>query len=382
MVHCILGFRFDLVLKLILVISAFTFIGGGQSAAQDTSVPAGASKRFFVSGHSLTDDPYAEYIAAIGKSRGIDMTWNEQIVIGSPILLRTRGESNKPGAWNGYRLGKNRNGSNLDILKEFSQRDGRPYDTLIITEAHKSLAQLIWNDTVRYLRHFHERMHGHNPSAQTFLFESWEGINDKANPEPWVALERDGSKLWSCVASRINMSLQHEGRADRVATIPVGAALAELIEAMGKGAMPSITAAAGKLAIDEILSDDVHLTHTGRYYVALLTYVVMTGQTVEGAWRPRSVPEPIALALQKFVWTFYQDRKKSFTPPDMAGCRRLLATSFCDAWNTYVPNKWVSRQGNCKVFFTRETMALDSHNAPNPFAFVPASDGAYWLPPP
>lgn len=349
-----------------------------QPVAQSNIVP----KRFFLSGHSLTDNPLAEHIAAIGKSRGVEMTWNQQIAIGSPIRARTRGDGNNPGHWSGYRLGKNKNGSTgLDILKEFSQQTNQPYDTLIVADAHKSIAGLIWNDTVRYLRHFHDRIIEHNPAARTFLFESWEGINNKSKLEPWIALERDGSKLWSCVAERINISLKHEGRIDRIETVPVGAALAELIEAIGKGDVPSL-ATAGKAATDEILSDDVHLAPTGRYYVALLTYVTMTGQPVEGAWRPSGVPAATALALQQLAWNFHQERKKNFRPLDMAGCRRLMTGGFCDAWNAYVPNQWMSPQPACKWYFARETTALDRNQAPNPFLFDPAIDSAYWFPPP
>lgn len=373
--------------KLVVILAGSAFVvlsGPGAASAQSTLVQGSTvSKRFFLSGHSLTDDPLAEYIAAIGKSGGTDITWNQQIVIGSPIRYRTRGDNNKPGLWNGYSLGKNKNGiTGLDILKEFGQRSGHLYDTLIVAEGHKSVSGLIWNDTVRYLRHFHERMIEHNPATRTFLFESWESIRDKSKPEPWVALERDGSKLWSCVAGRINASLKLEGRADRIETIPVGAGLAELIEAISKGAMPSLVTASGKSGIDEILSDDVHLANAGRYYVALLTYVIITDKPVEGVWRPRAVSELTALALQKFAWGFHQERKKSFTQLDMADCRRLLTTGFCDAWNAYVPDQWASPQPGCKAYFSRETMALDRSHAPNPFAFDPAADGAYWFPPP
>jgi hypothetical protein len=371
--------------KLLLAGTACAVLGGtGAAVAQGPTAQAHVvSKRLFLSGHSLTDDPLAEHIEAIAKSRGVDMAWNQQIIIGSPIRVRTRGDSNKPGPWNGYSLGKNKGGAkDLDILKEFGQRSGQPYDTLIVAEGHKLVAGLIWNDTVRYLRHFHERMIEHNPSARTFLFESWESVRDKLKPEPWVALERDGSKLWRCVADRINMSLKHEGRADRIETIPVGAGLAELIEAIGKGSVPSLAPAGGKSAIDEILADDVHPANAGRYYVALLTYVTITGQPVEGVWRPRTVPESTALALQKFAWSFHRQRKETFTPLDMAGCRRLLTTSFCDAWNAYVPDQWAGPQPGCKGFFARETMALDRNHAPNPFAFDPDADRAYWFPPP
>jgi hypothetical protein len=361
------------------VVSTVCLVAGGPAPALAQSP---VFKRFFVSGHSLTDDPLAEYIAAIGKSRGVEMSWNEQIVIGSPLRVRTRGETNRPGLWDGYRLGKNANGrTGLDILKEFSKQNSRPYDTLIVTEGHKPVPNLIWNDTVRYLRHVHERLIEHNPAARTFLYESWESVKDKSAPDPWIAVVRDESKVWSCVASRINTSLQHEGRTDRIATIPVGVALADLVEAIGKGAVAPLVQPARTSAFDGILSDDVHLTQFGYYYVALFTYVSVTNQPVEGVWRPPGISPATALALQTLAWTSHQKRSVA-APPDLTDCRQLMTTRFCDAWNAYGPNKWSAPQPGCKTYFARETMALEGEHGPNPFAFDPAADAAYWFAPP
>lgn len=354
------------------------------SGSEDKTGAEGAiPKRFLLSGHSLTDDPFAEYLVAIGKSQGVDIDWNEQIVIGSPNRVRTRGDSQRPGDWNGYSLGKNRGGrEGLDILAELRRQTDRPFDTLIIAEGHKLVAQLIWNDAVRYLRHFHERMIEHNPATRTYLFEPWETLTDKSTPAPWVALERDGTKLWRCVADRINLSLEHEKRADRVRTIPVGAALADLVDAITRGDMPGLKPVGGKEGINLILADGVHLAPMGQYFAALVSYATMTDKPVTTSWRPVGVSEEAAQALQTFVENFHKQRKETFEPLDMEGCKQLLTGGFCDAWNAYVPDEWSSPQPGCKNFFGRKTMALENEHAPNPFAFSPDEDAAYWFPAP
>jgi hypothetical protein len=367
-----------------LLVTVLTMVVPAFAYAQTATTPSlPQSKRFFLSGHSLTDDPLAEHITAIVRSRGGEMTWNQQIVIGSPIRVRTKGDSKLPGDWNGYGLGKNKNGtSGLFILKELKKGTGLTYDTLIIAEGHKSVAGLIWNDTVRYLRHFHERMIEHNPATRTFLFEPWESIRDKANPAPWIALERNGSKVWGCVAERVNVSLRHEGRPDRIATIPAGAGLAALVESMAAGAVPELTAPPGKRQIDGLIQDDVHLSLKGVYFLALLSAATLSDRTVEGAWKPRGIDDAAALALQRFAWRFHVQRRDAALTSDLASCRAFMANQFCDAWNTYVPDQWASAQSNCKAYFARATSALDGEHAQNPFAFEAASDQAYWLPPP
>lgn len=371
------------VLARVLAAVCLAGLAGSASLADDNTGSDGAiPKRFLLSGHSLTDDPFAQYLVAIGKSQGVDIDWNEQIVIGSPTRVRTRGESTRPGDWNGYSLGKNRDDrTGLDILNELKKPTDQPFDTLIIAEGHKLVAQLIWNDAVRYLRHFHERMIEHNPETRTYLFESWETINDKSDPAPWIALERDGTKLWRCVVDRVNISLEHEQRKDRVRTIPVGAALAELVDAIKRGDVV-LAPVGGKEGIDLILADGVHLAPMGQYFAALVTYTTMVDQPVKTSWWPRGVSEEAAEALQKFVAGFHERRKETFVPLDMEGCRQLLVTSYCDAWNAYVPDEWSSPQTGCKPFFSRKTMALDNEQSPNPFAFSPSEDAAYWFPAP
>lgn len=350
-------------------------------AAQDSGQSIGAApKRFLLSGHSLTDEPFAQYLVAIGKSQGVDVDWNQQIVIGSPMRVRTRGESTRPGDWNGYSLGKNRDGrTGLDILAELKKPTSKPFDTLIVAEGHKLIAQLIWNDPVRYLRHFHDRMFEHNQATRTYLFEPWETLTDKSTPAPWIALERDGTKLWRCVVDRINLSLAHENRQDRVRTIPVGAALADLVDAISRGEVPDIKPLANRPALDLILKDGVHLAPMGYYFAALVSYAIMTDKPVTTTWQPQGVPVEAARALQKFVADFHRRRATEFKPLDMAGCRELLTTRFCDAWNAYVPDQWSAPQPGCKAFFARTTMALEKMHAPNPFAFSPKDDAAYWF---
>src|SRR5688572_8555317 len=97
--------------------------------------------RAFYSGHSLSDG-VPEVVAGIARSLGRDFDFEFQSLPGSLIRARTAGD--EPGApeGSGYRLGKNRNGSGLDVEAALRTRPiaggnaPEPYDVLVVTERH------------------------------------------------------------------------------------------------------------------------------------------------------------------------------------------------------------------------------------------------------
>lgn len=358
-------------------------IPSSRGHATDESVSSHAPQRFFLSGHSLSDDPFAAYLEVIAESQGAQLDWNQQIVIGSPLSWRTRGDTSKPG-WIGYGYGKNRDGKEgLNVLEEFARQTEKPYDTLLVIEGHNAVTTLIWNDTVRHFRHFHERFIEQNSAGQSYFMEPWESIRDKNALMPWVENERNTSKAWGCVATRINASLAHEGRSDRIATIPTGAALAELVEAILKGEVPPLSAPTKEGAINALFADAVHLRPHGQYYLAAFTYMTMTGKPLVNAWYPSNRMEAKdAEMLRSFAWAFLEKWKKE-ARMDVPACRAYFVESFCDSWCAYARGEGETGRneaGVCKHFFSRETLELDGQASPNPFVFDPAGDAAYWYP--
>lgn len=353
--------------------------GACPAYAQSSQEMSHTPRRFFLSGHSLTDNPYGNYIKAISESQGAPLSWNQQIVIGSPIRVRTKGGRDIQGEWEGYAGGKDRDGRpGVNVLAEFASRTEPLYDTLLIMDAHHTAAQLIWNDTVRYLRHFHERLIERNKAGRTYILEPWETLKDLGDPGPWLENERNATVVWSCVATRINASLAHEGRSDRLTTIPTAPAMAALVDAIASNRAPAaLTSGGTRAAIERLLPDGVHLSSRGHYYAAMLAYMQMTGKETKNAWYPsNALPQSEALALQEFAWKFLEDRRRNFALLDLPACRRFIATTYCGPWNAYVPGKWVNRQGNCADFFSRETVTPNNRN---PFVFDAQSDGAYWF---
>lgn len=349
------------------------------SAAWPTlaSEPAQAAGplRLFVSGHSLTDNPIPDDIVQIAASLGTPARYNQQIVPGSTIKARTHGQGN----WSGYRQGKNRQGSNTDVIDELRSGKaigGDRYGVLLITERHDLLGPLIWEDSIRHLRHFHELAHKANPKVQTHFYASWLAIQDKSNPQAWVRYERAADQAWQCLSTRVNTSLAHEKRSDRLKHIPAGAALAELVDRATRQQLPGISQGSTKATLDQLFTDDVHLTRAGAYYMALVSYSAIAGRSPVGAWAPAGISGPQAQALQSVAWDVISGTTKTKAQAQAASldqCRNYLANTFCETFWTFTGNPGAI--GSCKN-------TLSQAGRDNPLHFDAARDAAYWLPAP
>lgn len=351
------------------------------------------SANIFYSGHSLMDRPLPDFVQKIAESLNTPTQWNRHYVVGSSIQLRTQGpDASRPG-WAGYKAGYNRDAEGLDVIAELREPKtiAGAYDVLVITEEHTMLDALMIADTVRQLRHYHERFIAGNPAGTTFFYEPWYSVADKSNPEQWIEYERAASPIWQCVATRVNVSLEAEGRTDRIISLPASTALAALIERATQGeGMPAITRDTVFATVDSIIGDDVHLHPLGIYYMSLVTYASVYQRPPKDVWHPEVVTPEQAKALQDFAWEFVSRYYSEYQPLTLEECRHRLLSSegLAPLWlyireaywrkdvgamHSYV--RYLRRLMNSRRFFSRETPE-------NPFYFDAASDTTYWLAPP
>jgi hypothetical protein len=313
---------------------------------------------------------------AVARSQGASMAWNQQIILGSPIRMRTRGADAAATGFSGYRVGANRSGSNLDIVAELRSPQtlgGRRYDTLVLTERHDIVNTLMWEDTVRYTRHFHDRLIAGNSAGQTYLYHSWLPVNDRANPWPWLAYERTAARAWQCVAARVNVSLGAAGRSDRVTYLPAALALADLVEQALRGAVPGVSAGDAGTVIDRIFTDRVHTTALGEYYMALVTYAAVYRRSPQGAWAPSGISAEQASVLQNLAWQSVSNHYATATTPSLDQCQAAMREQVCTAYGNYSGNGGAG--AGCGARFTDTTQN-------NPFRYNANTDASYWLPPP
>ena len=352
-------------------------------------------ERIFISGHSLVDQPLPNNLAAIAASLGTPVQWNRQYMVGSSMRARARGPSASAQAttWEGYRQGDNRDGSGMDVLAELRAPKtvtGGAYDSLLITEQHGLLGTLVWNDSVRYLRHHHDRFIAANAKGRTWFYESWLSPDDKADPRRWIAYERAASPIWQCLATRVNVSLAAEGRDDRIEALAAGAALAGLIERATQGAgLQGITVPGTRATVDRIVADQVHLTALGAYYMALVTYATMFDRSPVGAWAPGGIEAVAAKSLQSLAWEWVQSERRDRRPLTLDACQDRLQPSFIATYWAYTRDAfWRPELGAVKAWLRWAKHRLQWHwrlrsgSASNPLRYDPATDRAYWLPAP
>jgi hypothetical protein len=318
------------------------------------------------------------------------LQWNRQGLVGSAIRSRSAGDN--PGQpWSGYRSGDNREGSGMDVLQEFKQPrtvTGGPYDTLLIAEQHGLLGTLIWNDTVRHLRHYHDRFIEASPKGRTWFYEAWLHVSDKGDPRAWIAHERAASLRWQCIAERINHSLKAEGRSDRIESLPAAAALVGMIErATSETGLPGVTRDSVRHTVDSLVSDNVHLTPLGSYYMALVVYSYLFDRSPVGAWKPPEVSAETAKTLQDTAWQWVQKERQQRRRLDVKQCDQLMRDFVAPYW-AYARDTYKHQEGLITAYWNwakrrwQWQQALSADSPTNPMRYDAATDKRFWLPPP
>ena len=367
------------------------------TASAETPAP---SRNVFWSGHSLTGPPIPQMLTGISQGFGVTMQWNQHSMAGASMEARTRGRPPNYDGWDGYRQGDNRDTVGMDVIEEFrtgATIDGQRYDTLVITEVHDFLYWLLRGDTVRLLRHYHERFLEGNPAGSTWFYHAWLNIYDKSDPQAWIDFERAAEPIWQCIATRVNTSLEAENRGNRLGFIPAGRALTNLAErAVSAGGVPGITADTVPGTMDNIFYDTVHLTDDASYFVALVVYAFVEQRSPAGAWAPAGMSDAEAKALQEIAWDFRNDYVTSNVPLSLPECSAVIRDSFAQQFWEFLDARaryrdqpwhetaWQYLTGPAKARRnTREWQQAFADDGPdNPFRYDPATDAAYWYPAP
>jgi hypothetical protein len=294
----------------------------------------------FVSGHSLVDRPYPDFIASLLASLGQRYEWNRQYMVGSSIHQRIHGDYPPANGFAGYRQGDNREGSGMDVVAELraprTVSAGR-YDLLLITEQNGCLAGVFWNETIACLRDYHDRFIAGNPQGVTYFHESWLSVSDLADPRRWIRYERGAAQVWRAIVAHVNLSLAQEGRPDRVLSLPMASALAALVgEATGAAGVAGVTRHSVPQTMRALFTDDVHLTELGAYFCALVTVSAWLRRELPECWRPQAVADEAAQSLRRFANRFVAQFYDTWREPDLDELEPQIRRSFNAEYWPYV----------------------------------------------
>ena len=321
----------------------------------------------FISGHSLMDNPFAEYIEAIAIDKGINYNWNQQIGLGSPIRVRTSGNQPPPNNWQGYRTGKNRNGFDMDIIAELANPatigDNQNYDTLLITERTDIFDTVIWENTNSLLRHYHDRLLTSNTQSETLLYQSWWSI-DPSDPQAWIDHVTAMLTMWECVTEKVNLTLSNDGFSPSVKVVPAGWALTRLLERILNNEVTGFTGSDAQ-KIDLLFDDNNHLNTEGIFYVAAISYASLFNQSPEGAQIPANINPTTGEELLQIAWQSVQQYQTNFTTKTMPQCRTIIENELCSQYYNFVGRP--EQINSCQTWISNNsTWQINPFNWPDP----------------
>lgn len=144
-------------------------------------------------------------------------------------------------------------------------------NAVILTEAIPLADQIKWNDSAGFAGKFHALAIKENPKAQVFLQETW----PQGAPGPeWRAAIAAQAEDWQGLVDDVNAARANGTLPMRL--LPAGQAMLTLHKAIAAGEV------AGLDGLAPLFDDDIHLSDLGHYYVALVQYGFVTGQSPEG----------------------------------------------------------------------------------------------------
>lgn len=328
-------------------------------------------KRVFLSGHSLMDNPYADYLEVIADGKGVDYNWNQQNGIGSPIRVRTSGDvlpdmDPNNNAWAGYARGKNRDTFDMDVITELANPatlgTNEVYDSLVITERHDILGVIRFEYTNSLLRHYHNRLLAGNPNGQTYFYQSW-WFMDFNDIQEWIDHTNLELKSYECVTEKVNLTLDDDGLPRAIHNIPAGMALVKLVEAILDDQVPGFTGTDTN-KMDLLFHDDVHLSDEGIFFMSAVTYASLLKSSPVGITIPAEIDSSTGQALLQIAWDVINEYDTNFTAPTMSECRVAHETEICSSyWNMHDQPEFIN---SCQTWMNNTGFGNNPFNWPDP----------------
>lgn len=296
------------------------------------------ASNIFISGHSLTDRPMPDFLSTFAARSGKPIWWNMQHLGGSSIRQRSLGtEGATPGS--GFATGTDRNGQVQDVRAELqrpSTPDGKAYDILIVTEQHRILASLLWQDSIGSLRAFQDTFITANPAGLSYFFTPWIDISDKAKPADWIAYERETFPVWQCMVAAVNNRIATDGRKDALYIIPAAPALAELIAYLSDGPpKPGFEGLSRRDIVEAIFADTVHLTPLGNHYIAAITSLALDQRSLDGAPAPSQAAIRIK-TLSNFAQSYMLTYRKQHASYGGQACSAGISLAYAAHYAAYI----------------------------------------------
>lgn len=207
----------------------------------------------FYLGHSLVSPTLPEMMQDVLKAPVA-----YQILNGAPLELQWKESANAQGV------------NGRDWLVD------NPVDALVLTERVPLATTIEYHASAQYAADWAELAIKANPAVQTFMYQTWDDIDDKTTGTTQTWRDRIVSELplWQGIVDDVNADLPEGAKPMQI--IPAGMGMVRLHDAIAAGKVP------GASSIRDFFRDDIHPTDTGFYYVAMINYAALTGESPVG----------------------------------------------------------------------------------------------------
>lgn len=272
-------------------------------------------KAFYI-GHSLSDQIPDMVKSLSDYHPSVSFDWVYQSIPGAPLR------------WQWQRKENNDYGPNYPYFAGFYDEDyGLPagnFNVLVLTESvPRHWAPWGIEETYQYADSFFVYADQFNPGTRVFLYEDWHclqsgtptGCDYDIDTNPWRQRLTDDLPMWESVIDTLNARFNP---VNQVCLIPAAQGLARLYDSIQAGVVPDLN------SIEDIFSDDIHLTDIGKYFVACIHFATIHEVSPVGlppqlqVWWGGNFEAPssvLALKFQEIAWQTVLEYENSCVQP-------------------------------------------------------------------
>lgn len=235
-------------------------------------------------GHSLFGKTNPQMLRQVLPNHQVEA----QIINGAPLKY----------SWN-----NSAKGEGLDSRVALPTGD---FNVVILTEALPLTNHLDWSRTAEYAANFYDLAIESNPETQVYLQETWHSLDsgtgiavahDKHGDIAWRDRLDQDLALWQGIVDDVNADPSRHMK-----LLPAGQAMAQLYDLIEAGKAPGLD------HISDLFMDDIHPNDIGFYFLTMVQFGAITGQSPVGLPRqlktkygkPYGAPDTdLALLLQQ-----------------------------------------------------------------------------------
>ncbi len=251
-------------------------------------MPVSLSSNIFYVGHSLVSPVLPAMMNSLTKAEGGSGEADYQIINGAPLSYN----------W--------ANGGTAEGMNAQTALASGRYDVLVITEAIPLADHIRYSNSNGAALNYFRQAVSNNADAKVYMYETWPSFNTagiNGNVAAWRQNILNDAAKWEGIVDYVNAN--RPAGTEPMLLVPAGQAMVNLVDAVQAGQVPGIN------SVQQLFTDDIHLSDTGMYFIAMVMYATIHGvnptdlpeQTLNAYGQSYAAPSvALADAFQKIAW--------------------------------------------------------------------------------